>query len=317
MQIQQELSSRKFQKSFSKFGKDFKNFLDRKYSILFIVILGLSLSNNKVFCETFSESGIFNRKQLKSEVRSKYSHIKIYDEDGKRFLCFVRDNGDEVVESKIDLIHPEFLELKYTQAMFGAFLILPKLPKKTLLVGLGGGGMPHFLYHYFPDITMKIVEIDPEILNVSKKFFFLPEKISKNVIIEDIYKHLGTNNESYDMIFMDAFLKPGKETDETGIAFKFKEKAFFELLKSRLLPGGMVVFNINHHNRYKSDLDSISMYFPNTYVVHRKGSGNYILIASTSKEKIDKARRFKMAEWIDLDRNPNFSFKELSNDFLE
>lgn len=290
----------------------------RYRQIQFFLLLGLSILFPAIilFSDTLTDTKIFSPKQLRADIQSRFSHIKVYDENGKRFLCFVRDNGDEVVESSIDLVNPESLQLKYTQAMFGAFLIQPRLPGKTLLVGLGGGGMPHFLYHYFPEVSMKIIEIDPEILKAAKKYFFLPEKISKNVIIEDIYKYLGSSKETYDMIFMDAFLKPGKDTDETGIAFKFKEKAFFELLKSHLEPGGMVVFNINHHTKYRSDLESISAYFPTTYVVHRKGSGNYILIASTKKEKADRTQRGKIAEWIDTDRNPNFSFKELSEDFL-
>jgi spermidine synthase len=96
-------------------------------------------------------------------------------------LCFVRDNGDEVVESSIDLIHPEYLQLKYTQAMFAGLLLNKKLPLKTLLVGLGGAGMPHFSSHYFPEIEMKIVEIDPEIIKIAKNHFMITEKISKNI----------------------------------------------------------------------------------------------------------------------------------------
>jgi spermidine synthase len=256
-------------------------------------------------------------KELIHEVKSKYSHIKIYNQGNKRFLCFVRDNGDEVVESSIDLVNTHYLQLKYTQAMFGGLLLYKKIPTKTLMVGLGGGGMSHFAAHYFPDLEMKIVEIDPEILRIAKLYFLLPEKISKNIINEDIYTYLQKTNDKYEIIFMDAFLKPSKTTDETGISYKLKEKEFYTTLKNHLLKNGMVVFNINQYANFEKDIQSIRENFSHLYLVNRKESGNFIGIASTDPNKISKKEMQIMAEWIDSDRNPNYSFRELLSDFKD
>lgn len=286
-----------------------------KISFQISTILTFSLINALYFGIAFFSKNLRSEdnyyKELKYEVKSKYSHIKVYDEKSKRFLCFVRDNGDEVVESSIDIKHPEELQLKYTQAMFGAYLLNKKLPQKTLMIGLGGGGMPLFNSHYFPEVEMKIVELDPEIVKIAKSYFYLTEKIQKNIIIEDAFTYLKNSNQKFDIIFMDAFLKPSRDTDETGVSYKFKEKAFYNLLLSNLNMNGIVVFNINHHSKYKSDLESISGIFPSIYVINRKNSGNYIVVASTSKYKIPIADLKIMAEWIDRDRKPNYSFVEM------
>ena len=297
--------------------------LNLKFGFLIIVIF---YSNSFfLFCKENKTETIQNEeqtqnnfsKQLKYEIKSPYSHIKVYDENKKRFLCFVRDNGDEVVESSIDILHPEYLQLKYTQAMFGSFLFKKRLPGNTLLIGLGGGGMPLFLNHYFPEVNMKIIEIDKEIVNVSQKLFFINDKIIKNIIIEDAFLYLKNSTDKYDIIYMDAFLKPSKTTDETGISFKFKEKSFYENLKNHLTVEGMVVFNINHYLNFDKDIKSIAEYFPNLYIINRKNSGNYIIIASIQKNKVSKEDIISMANWIDKDRNPNYSFTEMVDDFKE
>jgi len=201
--------------------------------------------------------------------------------------------------------------------MYGSFLLKKKLPANTLLIGLGGGGMPLFLNHYFPEVDMKIIEIDKEIVNVSQKHFFINENITKNIIIEDAYLFLKKSNVKYDIIFMDAFLKPSNSTDETGISFKFKERGFYENLKNHLTNDGIVVFNINHYLNFDKDIKSISENFANLYIVNRKNSGNYIIIASTQKNKVLKEELLLMANWIDRDRNPNYSFVEMVDDFKE
>ncbi len=299
--------------------------LNSKKSLLFLLLLVTNVlfifcKENRVEIETDQadfQSQKRSSKTLKYEVKSIYSHIKVYDENQKRFLCFVRDNGDEVIESSIDILHPEYLQLKYTQAMFGSFLLKKRLPRNTLLIGLGGGGMPLFLYHYFPEVKMKIVEIDKEIIDVSKKLFFINENIIKNIINEDAFLFLKKDTEKYDIIFMDAFLKPSKTTDETGISYKFKENSFYENLKQHLTEEGIVVFNINHYLNFEKDIKSINENFKNLYIINRKGSGNYIIIASTQKNKLSKEDLNSMAGWIDKDRNPNYSFVEMVDDFKE
>ena len=295
----------------------FRNKCNIQVFLILSLTIFLPLCSDKKSDIILEEPNKVLTKELVADITSKYSHIKIYNEGSRRFLCFVRDNGDEVVESSIDLIHPEYLQLKYTQAMFAGLLLNKKLPLKTLLVGLGGAGMPHFSSHYFPEIEMKIVEIDPEIIKIAKNHFMITEKISKNIINDDVYTYFTKVKELYEIIFMDAFLKPSKTTDETGISYKLKEKTFYNSLKNHLTKNGLVVFNINQHINFQKDILSIQENFESIYIVNRKSSGNYIVIASMNPEKISEKDMQSMAQWIDLDRSPNYSFRELLKDFKE
>jgi spermidine synthase len=295
----------------------FRNKCNIQVFLILSLTIFLPLCSDKKSDIILEEPNKVLTKELVADITSNYSHIKIYNEGSRRFLCFVRDNGDEVVESSIDLIHPEYLQLKYTQAMFAGLLLNKKLPLKTLLVGLGGAGMPHFSSHYFPEIEMKIVEIDPEIIKIAKNHFMITEKISKNIINDDVYTYFTKVKELYEIIFMDAFLKPSKTTDETGISYKLKEKTFYNSLKNHLTKNGLVVFNINQHINFQKDILSIQENFESIYIVNRKSSGNYIVIASMNPEKISEKDMQSMAQWIDLDRSPNYSFRELLKDFKE
>lgn len=258
---------------------------------------------------------LYAKETLVKEIHSKYSHIRIVDYGTLRSLLFVRDSGEEVVESTLDVKSPQTLFLLYTQKMFASFL-LGDIPKKVLLAGLGGGSMVHFLNYYFPKIQVDIVEIDPEIVKISQEYFGLKDYKMNKVIIQDIYKFLKNSKGSYDVIFMDAFLKPSKETDSTGVNLKQKEKEFFEDLKKNLTAKGVVAFNINYHKDYQKDIQAMRENFPNIYIFHRERSGNIIVLCSIEKERYSKEFMQKRGEWIDKEHKTNFSFLNLTNFYL-
>ncbi|MCX7997675.1 MAG: fused MFS/spermidine synthase [Leptospiraceae bacterium] len=258
---------------------------------------------------------LFSKETLVKEIHSKYSHIRIVDYGTLRSLLFVRDSGEEVVESTLDINSPQTLFLLYTQKMFASFL-LGDMPKKVLLAGLGGGSMVHFLNYYFPKIQVDIVEIDPEIVKIAKEYFGLKDYKMNKVIIQDIYKFIKNSKGSYDVIFMDAFLKPSKETDSTGVNLKQKEKEFFEDLKKNLTAKGVVAFNINYHKDYQKDIQAMKENFPNIYIFHRERSGNIIVLCSIEKERYSKEFMQKRGEWIDKEHKTNFSFLNLTNFYL-
>ena len=274
-----------------------------KKTLLFIVLYFAF-----VFC-------IFSKEKLVKEIYSKYSHIKIVDYGSLRSLIFVRDSGEEVVESTLDISSPQTLFLLYTQKMFSSFLI-GDIPKKVLLAGLGGGSMVHFVNYYFPKIQMDIVEIDPEILKIAKEYFNLKENKMNKIIIADVYEFLKNSKNYYDIIFMDAFLKPSKHTDPTGVNLKQKEKDFFNHIKKNLTSRGVVVFNINYHKDYLQDIQNMRENFPNIYIFQKERSGNIIVVCSMEKQRYSQEFMQKRGEEIDKEYKTNFSFMNLSKIYL-
>ena len=47
--------------------------------------------------------------------------------------------------------------------------------KSVLMVGLGGGSTPRAYQHYYPKVMVDIVEIDPMVVDVAKKYFTVAE----------------------------------------------------------------------------------------------------------------------------------------------
>jgi spermidine synthase len=283
-------------------------------SIIAIYIICLNL-----FCKDIElENPLAKTKSLRIDekeiysVKSKYSTIKIRDYGSIRSLYFVRDNGDEALESSIDTAYPHELFLLYTQTMFASFLI-SESQEELLLIGLGGGSMVHYINHFFPKTNLDIVDIDPEILNISKKYFALNPNPKTKIYIEDAFSFISKTPKKYNIIFMDAFLKPSSETDSTGIAKKFKEKEFYKNLKSKLKENGLVVFNINSNETLSEDIEKIREEFNHIYKFQKNQSGNLIVIASMNKEKISKDAILKKAKLFDEQKKANFSYIDISS----
>lgn len=251
-----------------------------------------------------------------AEVKSKYSHIKVADYGSLRQLYFVRDNGDEALESTIDLNYPQNLFLLYTQTMFASFF-LNKEHTDTLLIGLGGGGMVHFLNHYFPHVKVDAVEIDPAIVEIAKKYFKLKDHPSTRIFTDDAANFILLAGKNYDVIYMDAFLKPTSDTDSTGVANKFKGQTFLQKLKSRLKQNGIVVFNINNHEKMREDIQTIEQEFQQVYFFQKNKSGNLIVVGSTNANRISNEKMKEIASVLDKNYKVNFSFLDIAKYYLE
>ncbi|MHC5039145.1 MAG: spermidine synthase, partial [Planctomycetota bacterium] len=141
------------------------------------------------------------KEKLVHEVKSDYSHIRIRDKGNYRALLFVRDTGEEVTETAIDRKTPHKLVIPYTQYMFLSYLFRPE-HEKVLIVGLGGGGMVHFLNHYFPDLKVDAVEIDPVVVKLADEYFGTRPGPKTRIFTEDAFKYLARAEDKYDVIYM-------------------------------------------------------------------------------------------------------------------
>jgi len=251
-----------------------------------------------------------------AEVKSKYSHIRVNDYGSLRQLYFVRDNGDEALESTIDLNYPQNLFLLYTQTMFASFF-LNKEHTDTLLIGLGGGGMVHFLNHYFPHVKVDAVEIDSAIVEIAKKYFKLKDHPSTRIFTDDAANFILLPGKKYDVIYMDAFLKPTSDTDSTGVANKFKGQTFLQKLKTRLKQNGIVVFNINNHEKMQDDIKTIKEEFEQVYFFQKNRAGNLIVIGSTNPNRVSQDKMKEIASVLDKNYKVNFSFLEIAKYYLD
>jgi spermidine synthase len=139
-------------------------------------------------------------------------------------------------QSEANLADPDDLPLLYTRAFTIAAIYPPQI-KRVLVLGLGGGSIPIYLHRFLPEATIDVVEIDPGIIAVAKKYFGMRETGRLHLIESDGRVFLNRHREPYDVIIVDVF---------TGsyIPFHMMTKEFYQLVRSRLNPHGVAAINI-------------------------------------------------------------------------
>ena len=247
--------------------------------------------------------------RVEFETQSEYSHIRVRSNGSVRTLGFVRANGSEAIESAVDIKNPQSLIIPYTQTMFAHYLFAPD-PKRGALIGLGGGAMAHFLRHHDPEFQLDAVEIDPEVVKIAEEYFHLGESERIRIFADDGLLFLEQAAEKYDVIYMDAFLRPSAVTDSTGLPLRLKTVEFYRKLHEKLTPDGLVVFNLNQHKQVARDLADIKAAFAQTHIF-RLARANLVVVASPKVLKITSRELRQNAVVLDKRFNANFSFRRM------
>lgn len=255
-------------------------------------------------------SGASSFGRVEADIRSTYSKIRVRKLDSTRTLLFIRDSGEEVVESMVDLDRPQDLLIEYTQFMFLSYVHRPD-PKKVLIVGLGGGSMVHFLRKHDPTVLVDVVEIDKSIIDVADKFFDVRSEGNVKVVQADGFKYLADTKERYDVIFMDAFLKPSRDTDPNGVPLALKTARFYKQMQDKLTTGGLVVYNLNPHSGSRNDIAGIASAFRHTYV-YQLPRGGFVVVASMASERDLPSTILRQAKLADKRFGASFSLERLA-----
>jgi predicted membrane-bound spermidine synthase len=124
-------------------------------------------------------------------------------------------------------------------------------PKKILIVGAAGFTIG--LTDHYNDYTF--VDIDPDIKKIAEEKF-LKQKLSDNkkFIGQDIISYISTNQDKYDLIFLDAYTGI-KSMPEHMITYEF-----FQKIKLSLNPNGILLANFvaspHFHDTFSQRLDA-------------------------------------------------------------
>ena len=255
-------------------------------------VLGLNLLLILGF--VFLQSGTSRTEKLYGEVihetTSEFSLIRVREKGGIRSLFFVDERGREQRQSAIDVLNPHQLQLRYSRSIFSTFLF--RNPQEhVLIVGLGGGGMVRFLNHVMPETKVDAVEIDPAVVSIAADYFGTHESDTNRIFTQDAFVFLReATNGPYDVIYMDAFLKPTVNPGASEVTQRLKTVTFLKDVQARLKPGGLLAFNlIESHNSTAKDLSAIRETFPSVYLFSVPGSGNLVVIASLEETPVTEA----------------------------
>ena len=129
-----------------------------------------------------------------------------------------------------------------TGGYWDEMLVLPfagaHRPKRVAILGSAAGTTARALAHYFPDVHIDAVEIDPDVTRVGRELFDLR---GKGIVTHDADARpwLQAQRGKYDAILVDAYRQP-------YIPFYLTTREFFDVVKDRLTPGGVVAINVGH-----------------------------------------------------------------------
>ena len=137
---------------------------------------------------------------------SLYQNIIVMEDGSVRCMQFTI-RKDQRNQSCIDLRATKHLVFPYTRMMLGA-LLLDQSPAHILMVGLGGGTLPTTLAQLYPDAQIDVVELDPAVVVVAKKYFDFAPTPNMRVFEQDArvwVKRNAAQPTRYDLIMLDAF----------------------------------------------------------------------------------------------------------------
>src|SRR5262249_51187265 len=153
-----------------------------------------------------------------------------------------------------NLADPDDLPMRYAR-LISIAAVYPREVKRVLILGLGGGAIPTYLGRFMPEVTIDSVELDPAVIDVAKKYFGMRDTSKSRLIDSDGRVFLKRRSDTYDVIMVDAF-------HGSYIPFHMMTKEFYALVRERLAPHGVAVFNIMPGNRlYDSNLRTLKTVF--------------------------------------------------------
>ena len=151
----------------------------------------------------------------------------------------------------------------------------PRNPLRVLIVGLGGGTLPSLLRKHYPRMAIDVVDIDPDVVAVAKKYFGFHEDALMHAYVEDGRRFIEKCKQPYDIIFLDAF---GPE----NIPYDLATKEFLLAVRRAIGPNGVVAGNVwsqSSNPLHDAMLRTYQEVFDDVYVIETGESENEIFLA--------------------------------------
>jgi spermidine synthase len=190
---------------------------------------------------------------------SRYHEIHVTDNGYIRALRFMRNR-----QSSMYLDSPFDTDFEYP-GYFHIALALKPDTVRTLVIGLGGATVVKRMWRDYEQMRIDTVELDPDVVDVARRFFALPEDERIRVFTDDGRGFVETCQDTYDIAIVDAF-------DEDRVPRPLTTDEFMRTLRDRLTPNGVVAYNFigtvkgAHSKPFRSLYRTLSSVWRNVWV---------------------------------------------------
>ncbi len=189
-------------------------------------------------------------------------HLEVLEKGGQRSL----QSDRSIIHSRFQLNDPTVLLQPYQQQMVASLFFLSGLPKKILILGLGGACQVAYIHRYYPDVQQDVVECSEEIIKIARDYFYLPKSQNITVYHQDAMNVANIFSGEYDLIFLDL-------CDSDGPIAYFQEVPFLQVLRGLLSPNGWITANTWSDSKIlKQEIRLWEKVFPFVYSLENNGS---------------------------------------------
>lgn len=240
---------------------------------------------------------------------SAYHHIEVIDQGEFRILSF---NGSRETRMYRDIPlqgHFEYTEYFHTPWLWNTNV------RRVLMIGLGGGSTQRSYQHYYTNVFVDTVEIDPVVVNVAKEYFSVKESATHKIYVNDGRVYLRRTTNIYDAILMDAY---ATTRYGSSVPPHLTTKEFFLIARNHLTTNGVLAYNIIGQVRGLNEDFVATIYrtlnevFPRVYLFPANESQNVVLVATRSAESFDAGTVQRKGAALVKDRKvrlPDFSIR--------
>lgn len=232
------------------------------------------ISNTKIFLAiTIVSSFLLASVWIKSYTKE----VNYIDKDTQYNRVFIYNTTDKPTGRPIKMLA---INNEHSSAMFldGDGLVFEVLKyyhlvehfnpefKSSLMIGGSGYAFPKAYLDKYPEATMDVVEIDPELTSMAYEHFELPHDPRLQIFHEDGRTFINREKNKYDAFFMDAY------KSMITVPFQLTTKEAIEKIYDILNDDGVVLANListlSHKNNafLRAELATYKSVFPQVYL---------------------------------------------------
>jgi spermidine synthase len=211
-------------------------------------------------------------------------NVVVFKERSLLYLLLVEPGQPfpDIAQSRMNFKHPFFLVNRHEQAMLLS-LLWQDQPRKVCVIGLGGGRIPLVLHHHLPHVQIECIDLDPVVIEAATQFFGVQADERLAIFLAEGRSYLSASDQYYDLIIIDAFL-----ADE-GTPYPLATQEFYQLCRSRLAPGGVVVANLLYNDPlYVARIKTMQTVFNQIYGCLLV-EGNRVILGTMAETTPDEA----------------------------
>lgn len=252
---------------------------EKKHIVMNIMSIALCLACGVCFIRSIMQNNeniksmINNELNVSANFDTQYGNVKIVNVKSNdeiiRALTVGKgfESASYLEEQKKYELYSEYT--KYYDLMFNANIEI----KDAMMIGGAGYSYPKYYLNKYNEKNIDVVEIDKEITDLAKKYFFLQDAIDENedtnkinLICNDGRVYLNSNSKKYDAILNDAFTGSCPAATLTTIEA-------VTLIHDNLNKNGVYLTNIvgsldgENAKFLKAEVNTLRKVFKNVYVV--------------------------------------------------